>query len=202
MLLCANAALEENKQKINELNVFPVPDGDTGTNMSLTMNSAAIELGRKQTETVGAVADCAASALLRGARGNSGVILSLLFRGIAKSLKGRETANAAEFAAAVSNAGALGLIGAGGMTPDSLRENIRRCRELTDRPFGVNVMLMHPQVEEMVRVVAEERVMVVTTGAGDPARFIPAWKESGAKVFPVVPAVALAKVVEIGRAHV
>ena len=102
MLLCANAALEENKQKINELNVFPVPDGDTGTNMSLTMNSAAIELGRKQTDTVGAVADCAASALLRGARGNSGVILSLLFRGIAKSLKGRETANAAEFAAAVS----------------------------------------------------------------------------------------------------
>ena len=87
MLLCANAALEENKQKINELNVFPVPDGDTGTNMSLTMNSAAIELGRKQTDTVGAVADCAASALLRGARGNSGVILSLLFRGIAKSLK-------------------------------------------------------------------------------------------------------------------
>ena len=102
MLLCANAALEENKQKINELNVFPVPDGDTGTNMSLTMNSAAIELGRKQAETVGAVADCAASALLRGARGNSGVILSLLFRGIAKSLTGRETATAAEFAAAVS----------------------------------------------------------------------------------------------------
>ena len=102
MLLCANAALEENKQKINELNVFPVPDGDTGTNMSLTMNSAAIELGRKQTDTVGAVADCAASALLRGARGNSGVILSLLFRGGAKSLKGRETASAAEFAAAVS----------------------------------------------------------------------------------------------------
>ena len=101
-LLSATAALEENKQRINELNVFPVPDGDTGTNMSLTMNSAAIELGRKQTDTVGAVADCAASALLRGARGNSGVILSLLFRGIAKSLKGRENANAAEFAAAVS----------------------------------------------------------------------------------------------------
>ena len=94
-----------------------------------------------------------------------------------------------EFAAAVSNAGALGLIGAGGMTPDSLRENIRRCRELTDRPFGVNVMLMHPRVEEMVRVVAEERVMVVTTGA-----YIPVWKEYGAKVLPVVPAVAVAKV--------
>ena len=82
MLLCANAALEENKQKINELNVFPVPDGDTGTNMSLTMNSAAIELGRKQTDTVGAVADCAASALLRGARGNSGVITSQILRGL------------------------------------------------------------------------------------------------------------------------
>ena len=101
-----------------------------------------------------------------------------------------------EFAAAVSNAGALGLIGAGGMTPDSLRENIRRCRELTDRPFGVNVMLMHPQVEEMVRVVAEERVMVVTTGAGNPGAYIPVWKEYGAKVLPVVPAVAVAKVAE------
>ena len=101
-----------------------------------------------------------------------------------------------EFAAAVSNAGALGLIGAGGMTPDSLRENIRRCRELTDRPFGVNVMLMHPQVEEMVRVVAEERVMVVTTGAGNPGAYIPVGKEYGAKVLPVVPAVAVAKVAE------
>ena len=101
-----------------------------------------------------------------------------------------------EFAAAVSNAGALGLIGAGGMTPDSLRENIRRCRELTDRPFGVNVMLMHPQVEEMVRVVAEERVMVVTTGAGNPGKYVPAWKEAGIKVFPVVAAPILAKRLE------
>ena len=82
------------------------------------------------------------------------------------------------------------------MTPDSLRENIRRCRELTDRPFGVNVMLMHPQVEEMVRVVAEERVMVVTTGAGNPGAYIPVWQEYGAKVLPVVPAVAVAKVAE------
>ena len=102
-----------------------------------------------------------------------------------------------EFAAACSNAGALGLIGAGGMRDgDTLRENIRRCRELTDRPFGVNVMLMHPQVEEMVRVVAEERVMVVTTGAGNPGAYIPVWKEYGAKVLPVVPAVAVAKVAE------
>ncbi len=89
-----------------------------------------------------------------------------------------------EFAAAVSNAGALGLIGAGGMTPDSLRENIRRCRDLTDKPFGVNIMLMHPQVEEMVRVVAEERVVVVTTGAGNPGAYIPVWKECGRQGVP------------------
>ena len=69
----ANSILK-NRKFVDDLNIFPVPDGDTGTNMSLTMNSAAIELGRKQTETVGAVADCAASALLRGARGNSGAV--------------------------------------------------------------------------------------------------------------------------------
>ena len=101
-----------------------------------------------------------------------------------------------EFAAAVSNAGALGLIGAGGMNPDSLRENIRRCRELTDKPFGVNLMLMHPQAKEMAQVIAQERVMVVTTGAGNPGEYIPIWKEYGAKVLPVVPAVAVAKVVQ------
>ena len=101
-----------------------------------------------------------------------------------------------EFAAAVSNAGALGLIGAGGMNPDSLRENIRRCRELTDKPFGVNLMLMHPQAKEMAQVIAQERVMVVTTGAGNPGEYIPIWKEYGAKVLPVVPAVAVAKVAQ------
>ena len=101
----------------------------------------------------------------------------------------------AEFAAAVSNAGALGLIGAGGMSPEVFQDSIRRCRMLTDKPFGVNIMLMHPQVEQLAAIAAHEKVAVVTTGAGDPARFIPAWKESGAKVFPVVPAVALAKVV-------
>ena len=99
------------------------------------------------------------------------------------------------FAAAVSNAGALGLIGSGGMDADSLRENIRRCRALTDKPFGVNIMLMHPQVEQLAAIAAEEKVAVITTGAGDPTRFIPAWKESGAKVIPVVAAVALAKLV-------
>ena len=102
MFLCANAALEENKQTINELNVFPVPDGDTGTNMSLTMNAAAIELSKKSHSEIGAATDCVASALLRGARGNSGVILSLLFRGIAKSLKGKECATASDFSAALT----------------------------------------------------------------------------------------------------
>ena len=101
-----------------------------------------------------------------------------------------------EFAAAVSNAGAMGLIGAGGMNADSLRENIRRCRELTARPFGVNVMLMHPQVEEMVRVVAEERVMVVTTGAGNPGKYMKKWVAAGIKVIPVVASTAMAKLVE------
>ena len=88
MLLCAADALESQKQQINELNVFPVPDGDTGTNMSLTMSAGAAALRSKKPETASEVADCVASALLRGARGNSGVILSLLFRGLAKSVKG------------------------------------------------------------------------------------------------------------------
>ena len=92
MILCANAALHANVQAINDLNVFPVPDGDTGTNMALTMDKAATELKKKEFATIAAAADCVASALLRGARGNSGVILSLLFRGISKRLKGLDTA--------------------------------------------------------------------------------------------------------------
>lgn len=103
MILCADAALAENTQMINELNVFPVPDGDTGTNMGLTMNAAATELRKKEHYAVDAVADCVASALLRGARGNSGVILSLLFRGISRRLKGMETIGAKELAAAMND---------------------------------------------------------------------------------------------------
>ncbi len=103
IILCANAALEQNRQLINELNVFPVPDGDTGTNMSLTMGAAAAELSKKSFPTLSAAADCAASAMLRGARGNSGVILSLLFRGLAKRLKGAEKADAKLYAAAMSD---------------------------------------------------------------------------------------------------
>ena len=103
MMLCADAALSDNIQIINDLNVFPVPDGDTGTNMSLTMNSAAAELRKKSFDAIDAAASCVASALLRGARGNSGVILSLLFRGISRRLKGIEPAGAAEFAGARSD---------------------------------------------------------------------------------------------------
>ena len=102
MLLCAAAALESNKQHINELNVFPVPDGDTGTNMSMTMGAGAAEIRRKKPIGVGEVAKCAADALLRGARGNSGVILSLLFRGLSKALKGKETCDSYDFALALN----------------------------------------------------------------------------------------------------
>ena len=103
MILCANAALHANVQAINDLNVFPVPDGDTGTNMALTMDKAATELKKKEFDTIAAAADCVASALLRGARGNSGVILSLLFRGISTRLKGLDTAGAQEFAGAMQD---------------------------------------------------------------------------------------------------
>ena len=103
MILCADAALHQNIQVINDLNVFPVPDGDTGTNMGLTVSSAATELKKKNFDTVSAAADCVAGATLLGARGNSGVILSLLFNGISKRLKGLDTAGPQEFAGAMSD---------------------------------------------------------------------------------------------------
>ena len=98
-----------------------------------------------------------------------------------------------EFAAAVSNAGALGLIGAGGMDAEALRGQIRRCRQLTDKPFGVNIMLMNPAAPEMAKIVVEEGVPVVTTGAGNPGAYVPRWKAAGIKVFPVVAATILAR---------
>ena len=101
MVLHGAAAITAQKQAINDLNVFPVPDGDTGTNMSMTIATAVTELRKAQPATVDQAASVTASALLRGARGNSGVILSLLFRGLSKALKGRETADAAAFAAAM-----------------------------------------------------------------------------------------------------
>ena len=101
MVLHGAAAITAEKQAINDLNVFPVPDGDTGTNMSMTIAAAVTELRKNDPATVDKAASITASALLRGARGNSGVILSLLFRGMSKGLKGKETADAAAFAAAM-----------------------------------------------------------------------------------------------------
>ena len=86
-----------------------------------------------------------------------------------------------EFAATCSNAGALGMIATGGWDADRLRREIRRARELTGKPFGVNLMLMNPCADEMARVIVEEGVQVVTTGAGNPGKYIPAWKEAGIK---------------------
>ena len=100
------------------------------------------------------------------------------------------------FAAAVSNAGALGLIGSGGMDADTLRKEIRAAKAATDKPFGVNLMLMNPHIDELAKVVVEEGVSVVTTGAGNPGKYVPAWKEAGIKVFPVVAAPILAKRLE------
>ena len=102
----------------------------------------------------------------------------------------------AELAAAVSNGGGLGLIAAGGAPADVVREQIRKCREMTDKPFGVNVMLMSPTAEEVMQVVIEEKPAVVATGAGNPGKYISALKEAGIKILPVVASVAMAKKME------
>ena len=101
-----------------------------------------------------------------------------------------------EFAAAVSNAGGLGLIGAGGMNTEMLRDQIRRCKALTDKPFGVNLMLMNPDAPEMAKMIVEEGVKIVTTGAGSPSSYMPLWKENGMIVMPVVSSSLLAKKME------
>ena len=101
MIVHGSACINARKQEINELNVFPVPDGDTGTNMSMTMGAAAEEMGKKAHSAVGVAANATANALLRGARGNSGVILSLLFRGFAKAVKEKETIDGRDFAIAL-----------------------------------------------------------------------------------------------------
>lgn len=97
-----------------------------------------------------------------------------------------------EFAAAVSNAGGLGLIGAGGMNTEQLKENIHKCKSLTDKPFGVNLMLMNPEADKMAELLVEEGVKIVTTGAGNPAKYMAMWKENGMIVIPVVSASILA----------
>lgn len=102
----------------------------------------------------------------------------------------------AEFAAAVSNCGALGVIGTGAMTVEEARESIRKCKRLTDKPFAVNIMMMNPYTDELMQMVAEEKVKVITTGAGSPGKYMTMLKESGAKIIPVVPSVALARRME------
>lgn len=99
-------------------------------------------------------------------------------------------------AAAVSNAGGLGIIGAASAPAEIVREEIRKCRELTDRPFGVNIMLLNPNADEVAKIVTEEGVKVVTTGAGNPGKYMELWKNAGVKVIPVVASTAMAVMME------
>ena len=104
-----------------------------------------------------------------------------------------------ELVSAVSNAGALGILASGGVSPEELRKEIRLCKELTDKPFAVNLMLMMPNIDEIIDVVIEEGVKIVTTGAGTPRKFMPRLKEAGIKVIPVIPSVkAAVKMEELG----
>lgn len=99
-------------------------------------------------------------------------------------------------AAAVSEAGGFGLIGAASAPPEIVREEIRKAKELTDKPFGVNIMLLNPNADEVAKIVVEEGIQAVTTGAGNPEKYMPMWKEAGIKVIPVVASVAMAKRME------
>ena len=99
-------------------------------------------------------------------------------------------------AAAVSEAGGFGLIGAASAPPEIVREEIRKAKELTDKPFGVNIMLLNPNADEVAKIVVEEGIQAVTTGAGNPEKYMPMWKEDGVKVIPVVASVAMAKRME------
>jgi len=99
-------------------------------------------------------------------------------------------------ASAVSNAGGVGIIAGGSAPIDYLREQIRACKSMTDKTFGVNIMLMSPNADDLAQLVIDEKVPVVTTGAGNPGKYIKAWKEAGVKVIPVIPSVAIAKRME------
>ena len=101
-----------------------------------------------------------------------------------------------ELASAVSNAGGLGILASGGMSPEELREQIKKCKEQTTKPFAVNLMLMMPNINEIIDVVIEEGVKIVTTGAGTPRKFMPRLTEAGVKVIPVIPSVKAAKKME------
>lgn len=103
-------------------------------------------------------------------------------------------------AAAVSEAGGLGLIGAGGAPAEFVREQIQKVKAATDKPFGVNIMLMNPEADAIAQVIVDEGVKVVTTGAGNPSKYMDMWKKAGVKVIPVVASVAMAKLMERGGA--
>ena len=102
----------------------------------------------------------------------------------------------AELVSAVSNAGGLGIIGSGSMEPEILEKEIHRTKNMTNKPFGVNLMLMNPFIDELVEVVCKEKVAVVTTGAGNPGKYIEKFKQAGIKIFPIAPMIALAKRLE------
>ena len=151
MLIGASAVVERCKQQINELNVFPVPDGDTGTNMSMTLASAATELGKLSQPTLTRAADCAASAMLRGARGNSGVILSLLLRGISKSLKGAEQCDGLQLAQA-------------------LQGGVDAAYKAVMRPAEGTILTVARVAAECAQETQSEDVEVVLCAASDAAR--------------------------------
>ncbi|MBQ8148088.1 MAG: nitronate monooxygenase [Lachnospiraceae bacterium] len=101
-----------------------------------------------------------------------------------------------KFAAQVSNAGALGLIASGGMNAEALQKEIAECRKLTDKPFGVNLMLLNPDVDNIAQMLADEKIQIITTGAGTPGKYMGMWKDAGSKIIPVVASTALARKVE------
>lgn len=105
-----------------------------------------------------------------------------------------------ELASAVSNAGGLGIIGVGGADAGWVEAQIRQMKEHTDKPFGVNLMLMNPQADEIAELLAREKIAVITTGAGNPGKYMDRWKDAGAKVIPVIASVALARLMERGGA--
>ena len=150
-MISASNCLSQQKQQVDALNVFPVPDGDTGTNMSMTFSAAARELTRLSNPTVTETADTASSALLRGARGNSGVILSLLFRGFSKGLKGKTEANGADFAAALT----LGVEAAYKAVMKPTEGTILTvAREAAEK--ATVAALSDPSVEHVWKVICEE----------------------------------------------
>lgn len=101
-----------------------------------------------------------------------------------------------KFAAQVSNAGALGLIASGGLNAEAIEKEIAECRKLTDKPFGVNLMLLNPDVDNIAQLLADEKIQIITTGAGTPGKYMGMWKDAGSKIIPVVASTALARKVE------